>query len=151
MLNLFRSDLGYFPVLAEFAVHVAACCSDGHGIGFRKKVEKGFFFNGVHIGGAGFPIDKSVISAVHVFSDSAIPSLFVPQFAGSGAKLTLYLTVRELFVIAGFDFREIGFFSESIEILKERTHTRAYKEACACCSLKKLPPFHPYYIILLLR
>jgi len=85
MLDLFRPDLGYFPVLTEFAVNVASGGRDGECLAFRKKMKKGFLFNRIYVGGAGFAVNKSIIDAIPVFPDSAISAFSVTQPAKPGA------------------------------------------------------------------
>ncbi|MBA7704994.1 hypothetical protein ES703_113818 [subsurface metagenome] len=120
MRDLFGPDLGYFPVLAEFAVHVTTSRGYGEGTASREVVEEGLFFNRIDVSRTGFSVDQGVVGASDVFSDAAVASLFITQFAETGAELAFDLPVRVFFIVPGLHGGKISLPTERVEIHQSR-------------------------------
>jgi hypothetical protein len=106
--DLFWPYLRDFPVLAEFAVDVAAGSGHGKSLFARQEVEERFFFDGIDIEGAGFPIDQRVVDASDVFSDSAVSAFPVSKPAFPWTECAFDLSILEFFVKTGLYTGEIG-------------------------------------------
>jgi hypothetical protein len=69
---LLGRELGYIPVLAELALHVATHRGDGKGLASGMKMVKGFLLNGIDVQCAWFGMDEGVIGSGLVFPYAAI-------------------------------------------------------------------------------
>lgn len=101
--------LRYLPILAKLTVDITTCGCDRESIGFRKKVEEGFFFYGVDVDSTSLSVDQGAVISPYVFSHTTIPSLFISKLALARAKGAFYFPVWMLFVVTGFNFRKICF------------------------------------------
>jgi hypothetical protein len=87
-------------------------------------MEERFFLNGIDIAGTRLPVDKRQIGALPVFPHSAVAALPIPKAALAGAEQAFHLTVREFFVISGFDCGEVGRLTEGVSLLQQAGQPR---------------------------
>ena len=106
--DLFGPGLGDLPVLAEFAVDVAARRRQGQGRRARQDVEERLLLDGIDVEAADLAVDQRVIGPADVLADAAIAPLLVAEPAEAGAEPAFDLAVGELHVVTGFDPGQIG-------------------------------------------
>src|ERR1017187_6259273 len=102
-VHLFRTDLGDVPVLAHFAIDIAARRSHRECHAAREEMEQGLLFDGIGMGRADARIYQRVVRAATVFAHAAIAAFAVVDHALAGAKLALDLFVRQLLVESRLD------------------------------------------------
>ena len=105
-------------------------------------MEKGFFFDRIDMGRAGFSVHQRIVGPFLILTDTTIAAFFISQFAETGTELTLDLTIRQFFVVSGFDPGEIAILTEGVEILEERAPAAASREAGAGGELEEISSLH---------
>jgi len=86
---IFRIGLGNFPVLAVFAVEVAADSGDRKDRSAREEVEQGFFLDGIYVDSAGIAVDDGFELSIEIDPDPAFTALAGGDDALFWAKLAL--------------------------------------------------------------
>jgi len=124
VLDLFRSNLGNFPILTEFAVDITSGGGQRKSLPAGIEVKKWLFFHRIDMNRTSFAVDQGIVGAIRIFPNSTITSLFVAQMTFSRAKMAFDFFIRELLIIAGFNFRQVGRQVKSIEI------TAKFREKC---------------------
>src|ERR1035441_6920432 len=100
---LFRTDLRDVPVLAHFAVDIAARRGHRECHAAGKEMEQGLLLDGIDVRGRDARIHQRVVDAATVFAHAAIAAFAVVDHALAGAKLALDLLVGQLFVESRLD------------------------------------------------
>ena len=87
IFGLFRRPLGDRPVLAIFAVEIAACSRDRKGETSREDVIKRLFFDRVDMHGARIAVHEAVQFSVDVGPDAAVTAAAFRDAAVTGTEL----------------------------------------------------------------
>jgi len=101
VFHLFRPYLRDVPVLTELALHTTAGGGQGEGQGAGQEMEERFLFDGVHMHGAGLPIDQGIVPPPFILAGGTVTAFDVVDAALPGAELTLYPLIVQLLIMLG--------------------------------------------------
>ena len=101
--NLLRARLRDVPVLAEFAVDVAAGRGQREGQRPGQVVKQRLLLDGIDVRRAYPRMHQRVVGSAAIFAHSAVAALAVAHRAFARAQLALDLPIRQLLVELGFD------------------------------------------------